>query len=140
MTSQPNESTLSLESTTTVNSTTPLRQPLNPPKDFEAALGALQSRYGAGGMNVPNPKKDPSNKLPGSSNTTPTLTPRGTPGSSQTTLGSSSVASDSSGGSSSNSGSSSGSSRKKAKDKAQSMVRSLFKGTLLPLVMVIAIG
>jgi hypothetical protein len=52
------------ESTLTASSTTPLRKSSRKPKDYEAALGVLQSRYGMGG-DIPSPKKEPSTKLPG---------------------------------------------------------------------------
>ena len=51
------------ESTLTASSTTPLNKSSRKPKDFEAALGVLQSRYGMGG-DIPSPKKEPSTKLP----------------------------------------------------------------------------
>ncbi|KDR76496.1 hypothetical protein GALMADRAFT_448445 [Galerina marginata CBS 339.88] len=99
MTSQSNHSTLSLQSTTTAID---LPSP-GAPKNFEAALGALQSRYGTG-QHLPNPKDEPSTKLqrpsepstPGSGTQAsirpqaalnlPTTTPEMTPGSSQVTL------------------------------------------------------
>jgi hypothetical protein len=58
-------STASVDTTssaTTTTSHTPLRVQ-GQPKDFAAAFGALQSRYGTGGA-VPSPKTTPSNKLP----------------------------------------------------------------------------
>ena len=53
-----------LQSTNTVDSTTPLYTgpSQKPQKDYAAALGTLQSRYGVGG-NVPSPKNTPSMKL-----------------------------------------------------------------------------
>ncbi|KDR82542.1 hypothetical protein GALMADRAFT_220526 [Galerina marginata CBS 339.88] len=127
MTSQPNQSTVSLQSTTTVSSSLPLRRPQHPPKDYEAALAALQSRYGNGG-HLPNPKKEASKKLPGSSQTTPVTTPvttpNLTPGSSQITLTHSSISESSEGSSSTNSG---GQPRRKSKGK-KSILKSLFKG------------
>lgn len=56
-------STTSFQSSTTVTSTVPLNRPPQPQKDYFAAFGALQARYGAGG-GLPSPKKEPSNKLP----------------------------------------------------------------------------
>ncbi|SJL07156.1 uncharacterized protein ARMOST_10499 [Armillaria ostoyae] len=54
-TPHPSASTTTLQSTTTVTSTSPLNPPPGPKKDYAAAFGSLQSRYGTGGF-VPNPK------------------------------------------------------------------------------------
>ncbi|KAK0201523.1 hypothetical protein DFS33DRAFT_994257 [Desarmillaria ectypa] len=48
-------STTTLQSTITVTSTSPLNPPPGSKKDYAAAFGSLQSRYGTGGY-VPNPK------------------------------------------------------------------------------------
>lgn len=61
-----NDSLLSLgsESVTTTSSSALLKPRVQRPrKDYEAALGILQSRYGTGG-DIPSPKKAPSRKLP----------------------------------------------------------------------------
>ncbi|KAF8817068.1 hypothetical protein BYT27DRAFT_7204873 [Phlegmacium glaucopus] len=60
----PSTYTLSLQSTNTVNSMTPLNTSTSqkPQKDYAGALGTLQSRYGAGGT-LPSPKQTPSKKL-----------------------------------------------------------------------------
>ncbi|CAA7261549.1 unnamed protein product [Cyclocybe aegerita] len=63
MTSQSNPSVTTFQSTTTANSTTPFGVSPHPQKDYAAAFGTLQSRYGTSGV-VPSPKKDPSKKLP----------------------------------------------------------------------------
>ncbi|KAK0459991.1 uncharacterized protein EV420DRAFT_1746983 [Desarmillaria tabescens] len=54
-TPHPSASTTTLQSTITVTSTSPLNPPPGPKKDYAAAFGSLQSRYGTGGY-VPNPK------------------------------------------------------------------------------------
>ncbi|KAF5314849.1 hypothetical protein D9619_007260 [Psilocybe cf. subviscida] len=66
MTTPSNKSTTSLESTTPTLSTPAgvARQVLPAQKDYAAALGILQSRYGSGGAILPSPKKDASTKLP----------------------------------------------------------------------------
>lgn len=54
--SNSNVSTTSLQSTTTANSTSPLKGTQTAPlKDYSAALATLQSRYGTGG-HLPTPK------------------------------------------------------------------------------------
>lgn len=60
MSSKPsNASTNSLQSTTTVTSTSPLSNAKPPPKDYAAAFATLQSRYGTGAqINIPMPKPD----------------------------------------------------------------------------------
>ena len=61
---QDNQSTTSLQSSTTTLYTPnspPTRSP--PQKDYAAALATLQGRYGTSGY-VPNPKSQPSQKLP----------------------------------------------------------------------------
>lgn len=138
MTTQPNESTVSLQSVTTVSSSTPLApRPRQPTKDYAAALSALQSRYGSAGT-IPSPKKEPSKKLPESPRASPSTshTPSNrndqiNPGDSQATLASSSVGSDTA---NSDSGGSAGLSdatpvpRKASKSKAGSILKSIFKG------------
>lgn len=69
MTTLPNKSATSLESTTPTLSTpsTPAgvaRQGSPVQKDYAAALGILQSRYGSSGGSIPSPKKNASAKLP----------------------------------------------------------------------------
>ncbi|KAK0503664.1 hypothetical protein EDD18DRAFT_1326632 [Armillaria luteobubalina] len=54
-TPHPSASTTTLQSTTTITSTSPLNPPPGPKKDYAAAFGSLQSRYGTGGY-APNPK------------------------------------------------------------------------------------
>ncbi|KAG7444183.1 uncharacterized protein BT62DRAFT_934367 [Guyanagaster necrorhizus] len=54
-TPHPSASTTTLQSTTTITSTSPLNPLAAPKKDYAAAFGSLQSRYGTGGY-VPNPK------------------------------------------------------------------------------------
>ncbi|KAF8955269.1 hypothetical protein BDZ97DRAFT_1858820 [Flammula alnicola] len=131
MTSQPNPSTVSFQSTTTVSSTTPLGPSQRPQKDYAAALSTLQSRYGTAG-NIPSPKKEPSKKLPASSqpldSVPETSAAGGSSSTSQTTLTPSSIISDASGGSSSSS--TGGESRKKSKSKTSILLKSLFKGLL----------
>jgi len=64
---QNNPSTLSVHSNATlVDPVAPSRTVPRPQKDYAAAFGALQSRYGTSG-HIPNPKKEPSKKLPPSS-------------------------------------------------------------------------
>lgn len=60
--SEPNHSTYSLESDTTVSPATPFGASPPSQKDYHAAFATLQSRYGTIG-NIPSPKKDPSHKL-----------------------------------------------------------------------------
>ncbi|KAH6912596.1 hypothetical protein BKA70DRAFT_1218763 [Coprinopsis sp. MPI-PUGE-AT-0042] len=79
-------STASVDTTssaTTTTSHTPLRAERQP-KDFSAAFGALQSRYGTG-AGLPSPKTKPSNKLPkegSSTDSSSSLTLSGSPESS----------------------------------------------------------
>ncbi|KAK0244547.1 hypothetical protein EDD85DRAFT_202976 [Armillaria nabsnona] len=78
-TPHPSASTTTLQSTTTVTSTSPLNPPPGPKKDYAAAFGSLQSRYGTGGF-VPNPK--PTRSTPAS--TVPAI-PEGTAAASSST-------------------------------------------------------
>lgn len=81
---QNNPSTLSLQSNITlVNPVAPSRTAPRPQKDYAAAFGALQSRYGTGG-HIPTPKNKPSKKLPPPSQPLQSV-PEGTSGSSQST-------------------------------------------------------
>ncbi|KAF8993500.1 hypothetical protein BDQ17DRAFT_1331669 [Cyathus striatus] len=126
MSNQPsNQSTTSLDSATTLVSSTPSNTThLQPPpqKDYAAALGALQSRYGTGGL-TPSPKMEASKKLPA----------QNTAGASSSTVynhaqGSSATGTPSSSISSLNSlGSASSQKGKESKDK-KSLFRSLLKG------------
>ncbi|KAF8158441.1 hypothetical protein B0H34DRAFT_797829 [Crassisporium funariophilum] len=117
-------STLSLQSTTTVSSTTPLRVSQRPPqKDYAAAFGTLQSRYGTG-ASIPNPKKEPSKKLP--SNLSSVLEATTTPQSSQTTIAPPSITSE--GSESTGSTSTSGDPDRKKSKQNKSFLKSLFKG------------
>ncbi|KAF9478214.1 hypothetical protein BDN70DRAFT_880276 [Pholiota conissans] len=133
-TTDSNTSTVSFESTTTVSSTSPLSSRAPPPqKDYAAALSALQSRYGTGGV-LPSPKTGPSKKLPdsplASASNSPVASLGGsTPNDSQATLANSTTGSEGSEGSGSASSSTStgDQSRKKSKPKT-SILKSLFKG------------
>ncbi|PBK95718.1 hypothetical protein ARMGADRAFT_744488 [Armillaria gallica] len=78
-TPHPSASTTTLQSTTTVTSTSPLNPPPGPKKDYAAAFGSLQSRYGTGGF-VPNPKPTRSTPAP----TVPAI-PEGTAAASSST-------------------------------------------------------
>jgi hypothetical protein len=124
-----NTSTVSFQSATTVSSTSPLSsRPARPQKDYAAALGALQSRYGTGGA-LPSPKGEPSKKLPESPLASPSASPApsvggSTPNDSQATLADSSTGSE---GSTSTS-TSGDQSRKVKKSKSKSILKSLFKG------------
>ena len=134
--SQPNPSTVSFQSTTTVSSTSPLSsRPRHPPKDYAAALSTLQSRYGTGGF-LPSPKEEPSKKLPESPQASPSTSQapsrnasgQSIPADSQITLASSSLNSEPGSASSGTSSNAAEGSRKKSKSKAGSILKSLFKG------------
>ncbi|EAU86193.1 hypothetical protein CC1G_03404 [Coprinopsis cinerea okayama7 len=117
---------LSSPSSTTINSTTPLRtsggkQML---KDYEAAFSVLQSRYGTGGT-VPSPKKTPSSKLP--ANTKPKVVPRDSSSAESTSSTSSTATIQAQSASDKPPTDESGSSTPSSSPKT-SMLRSLFKG------------
>lgn len=66
-------STTSLQSSTSITSTTPLSSTQKPQKDYSAAFGNLQSRYGTGG-HVPAPSSKRIAKVSASSSTTSSST------------------------------------------------------------------
>ncbi|KAJ6513210.1 hypothetical protein C8R45DRAFT_338350 [Mycena sanguinolenta] len=76
--SSPNNSTVSLASTTTVSSRTPLNGSKTvQPKDFQASFASLQSTYGFGGSAPsPIPKKNLAVPSPGPAAPAPAQEPK----------------------------------------------------------------
>ena len=115
---QNNPSTLSFQSNATlVNPVAPSRTAPRPQKDYAAAFGALQSRYGTSG-HIPTPKKEPSKKLPPSSQPLQSV-PEGVSESSQSTLTPTSTNTE---------GSASSSGGRNRRSDTKSFLKSLFKG------------
>ncbi|KIM43062.1 hypothetical protein M413DRAFT_443871 [Hebeloma cylindrosporum] len=120
-----NTSTLSLQSKATlVNPIAHSRAAPPPQKDYAAAFGALQSRYGTSG-HIPTPKKEPSKKLLQPSKPLQSV-PEVLSGSSQASQSTLTPTSTNTEGSASSS--SGGSQRSKRSKDTKSFLKSIFKG------------